>query len=126
MDLIGFEKLCHEKLKEYSSKHPTREIIEEETSSIQELITIYQKIRKSLFKHPPTQRQFAKSLPDNRLVDVMKKTYGSYHNFLESQGETINHNLALEDILYDEYFELREKLNRQPTRDELMDTVIIQ
>ena len=119
LDNVGFEKLCNEKLKEYYVKHPTPEIIQEESTSIQELITLYQKIRKSLFKHPPTRRQFEKSLPDNILLDVMKKTYGSYHNFLESQGETTNHNLALEDMLYDEYFELCEKLNRQPTQDEL-------
>jgi len=119
LDMVRFGKLCYDKLKEHSLKHPTYETIQEETNSIQELVVIYQKIRKTLFKHPPTQRQFAKSLPNYKLLDVMKRTYGSYHNFLESQGETIHHNLDLEDILFDEYFELRDKLNRGPTKDEL-------
>jgi len=119
LDIERFEKLCYEKLKEYSTKHPTTVSIEEESNSIQELVSMYQKVRKTLFEHPPTQRQFAKSLKNYKLLDVMKDVYGSYHNFLESQGEKISHNLILEDILFDEYFELNEKLGRQPSKEEL-------
>jgi superfamily II DNA or RNA helicase len=119
LDVEHFEKLCHDKLNEISIQ--VKEDVEKDVKSnlIQELVDTYKKIRTSLFKHPPTQRQFEKSLQNSKLFDLISQVYGSYHNFLEAQGDIILHNLELEDILYDEYFELYEKIGKQPSKTEL-------
>tara|TARA_B100000686_G_scaffold263870_1_gene277722 strand:- start:2178 stop:7187 length:5010 start_codon:yes stop_codon:yes gene_type:complete len=71
-----------------------------------------------VFDHIPTTREFGESV-DTRVYTTMKELYGHYSNFLKSKGLDLTKDLALRDLLYEEYFELYFTVQRKISPTEI-------
>ena len=92
-----------------STPPPTAEEIDKE----------FRHLKDEIYAHVPTSRQFWElARYDTR--EEMKRLYGGYLEYLKAKGIFISGDRILEDNLYDEYFELYVKRNRQPSSGELI------
>ena len=71
-----------------------------------------------LLLHTPTTREFQENTGLS-IIDMMKKLYGDYKNYLDSKEIDISEDLTLRDLLYNEYFELYDSLQRDVSVNEL-------
>lgn len=72
----------------------------------------FERLRDVVYAHMPTSRQFWE-LANPEIRKAMNRLYDGYHGYLEAKGITIQGDHGLEDNLYDEYFELYVKTDKQ-------------
>ncbi len=90
---------------------PTAEEIDEE----------FRYLKDEVYAHVPTSRQFWE-LARVDVRESIDRLYGGYREYLKAKGIPIRGERALEDNLYDEYFELYIKTNRRPGSGEPIPT----
>ena len=106
LDPEGFKKICEEKYKEWFNKIKSKEITKDtEIQLKEELDSHFDRLTNELILHTPTTREFQENTGLS-IIDMMKKLYGDYKNYLDSKEIEITKDLTLRDLLYNEYFKL--------------------
>ncbi len=82
------------------------------TPTVKEIDEEFRHLKDEIYAHVPTSRQFWE-LARSDTREEMTRLYGGYHEYLTAKGISITGDSILEDNLYDEYFELYIKRNRQ-------------
>jgi len=103
LDIDRFEKIIDKRYLEYNEK-TGKEKEKQNTQRKQELDKYFDDVRNTL-GYTPTSREF-EELSEKQMIDYMRKLYGNYAGFLKSRDLDLSKELALRDLLYEEYFDL--------------------
>ena len=119
LDPEGFKKICEEKYKEWFNKIKSKEIGKETEIELKgELDSHFDRLTNELILHTPTTREFQENTGE-KYIDMMKKLYGDYKNYLDSKEINISEDLTLRDLLFNEYFELYHSKGQEVSINEL-------